>query len=168
MPREAKSYVQPSAYTPPSSTDVAGAWHVRVGGAALGITPHPSTGLVALELGIDDAEAHERLSGQTSANSLRSWSNALAMLTEARLAIQPADEVELRSPMLVIDGIGCMALWRLLGSNVTAMRLLVAPSPEALIAGEETAILFVTADEVRALVASLAAAASAALGAPPE
>lgn len=168
MPREAKIYSQPSAYTPPSSTDVAGAWHVRLGGAALGITPHPSTGLVALALGIDDAAAHERLSGQAPATDVRSWCNALAMLSEARLVIQPADEVELRSPMLMIDGIGCMALWRLLGSNVTAMRLLVAPSPEELIAGEETAILFVTEDEVRALIATLAAAAAAALGAAPE
>ena len=168
MPRDAKIYTAPAAYTPPSSSGVPGAWHARVGGAALGVTPHPSTGLVALELGIDEAEAHERLSGQSAATDVRGWCNALAMLTEARLAIQPADEVELRSPMLLVDGIGCMALWRLLGSNVTAMRLLVAPSPEALIAGDETAILFVTGDEVRALVATLAAAASAALGATAE
>ena len=168
MPRDAKIYSAPPAYTPPSSSGVAGAWAVRVGGAALGITPHPSTGSVALTLGIDEAELHERLSGQSAATDLRGWCKALAMLTEAQLAIQPADEVELRSPMLLIDGIGCMALWRLLGSNVTAMRLLLAPSPEALIAGEETAILFVTGDEARALIAALAAAASAALGAPAE
>lgn len=168
MPHDAKIYSPPAVYTPPSSSGVAGAWAARIGGAALGITPHPSTGLVALTLGIDDAELHERLTGESPAADVRGWCNALAMLAEARLAIEPADEVELRSPMLLIRGIGCMALWRLLGSNVTAMRLLVAPSPEALIAGDETTILFVTADEVRALVAALAAAASAALGASPE
>lgn len=165
MPRDAKIYSPPATYTPPSSSGVPGAWHVRVGGAALGITPHPSTALVSLELGFDDAEAHERLSGESTATNVRRWCNALTMLGEARLEIQAADEVELRSPMLLVEGVGCMALWRWLGSTSTAMRLLVAHSPEEMIAGEETTILFVTGEEVHALAAALEAAAAAALDA---
>jgi len=166
MPRDTRLQPPTIEYAPPAPGGAACAWRVRLGGATLDITPHRPGARIALALGIDDAHPH--MSGHAPASDTRGWCNALAMLTDARLSIQPADEVELRSPMLVVDGIGYMALWRWLGSDASAMRLLVAPSPEELIAGEETTILFVSADEVRALVAALAAAGAVALGAPAE
>ncbi len=160
MLRDTTSKPKDSTFAPPSlAARGGGPWRVWLGGASLDLGVAHG-GRVSLRLGSDDAGEHA--SGSASVADVRSWCRALAMLLDARLALRPADEVELRSPMLVAEGIGCLALWRWLGNTNSALRLLVAHSPEQLVEGDETAVLFVTVSEVHALTAALSAAAASA------
>lgn len=157
MHRDATSQEQDSAYAPPAMLMGQSA-RVRLGGAALEVIPIGAS-RVALRLGTDDDGHHA--AGTALASDVRNWCRSIRLLLDTSLALPPGDEVELRSPMLLVDGIGCLALWRWLGGPQTTLRLLMAHSPEQLVAGDETAVLFVSAAEVHALSGALVAAASA-------
>jgi hypothetical protein len=154
MPHDIASRHHDPRYTPPLADGPA---RVRLGGASLDVE-RSDGGRVALRVG---TEGGDHAWGHARSSDVLVWCGALRMLVDAKLALQPADEVELRSPMLVAEGIGCLALWRWLGGSESTLRLLLAQSPEQLVAGDETAVLFVTEAEVRELTTALLAAASA-------
>lgn len=154
MHRDATSKQQDPTYAPPG-IPIGQSARVRLGGAALEVIPI-AAGRVALRLGTDDDGHHA--AGTALAGDVRNWCRSIRLLLDTSLALPPGDEVELRSPMLLVDGIGCLALWRWLGGPQTTLRLLMAHSPGQLLEGEETAVLFVSGAEVHALASALLAA----------
>jgi hypothetical protein len=118
---------------------------------------------VGQTVGIRTVRGDTALSVVASASDVSRWCAETSALIDFTVGVAAGDESQVRGPMLVADSLECAALVKRMTVSGSEFRIILARSPTDMAAGSLVTSLAAGGDDVRAFVAALRGAASAAM-----